>query len=163
MTDRPDAETNGVRPQAGRARELDPIDRKLLGLLAEDATLAYAELGQRLHLSPPAVHERVKRLKRAGVIKGVAARLDGAKLGRALAAFVHVDTTGWGKTTEMLALAELPEVEEMHSVTGDTCVILKVRTAGTQALEDFLRHVYELPGVKGTRSYVVLSSFVERG
>lgn len=161
--DRPPAETNGVRPQRAGTRALDATDRRLLGLLAADATLSYAELGQRLHLSPPAVHERVKRLKRGGTIKGIVARLDGAKLGRPLAAFVHVDTTGWGKSTEMLALAELPEVEEMHTVTGDTCLLLKVRTAGTQDLEDLLARIYRLPGVKGTRSYVVLSSFLERG
>lgn len=163
MTDRPPAETNRVRPQPGRGRELDPTDRRLLGLLAADATLSYAELGQRLHLSPPAVHERVKRLKRGGAIKGIVARLDGAKLGRPLAAFVHVDTGGWGKTPEMLAIGALPEVEEMHSVTGDTCLVLKVRTAGPQALEDLLARIYQLPGVKGTRSYVVLSSLLERG
>ncbi len=163
MTDRPAAETNGVRPPPGRGRELDAVDRKLLGLLAADATLPYAELGQRLHLSPPAVHERVKRLKRTGAIKGIVARLDGAKLGRPLAAFVHVDTAGWGKSPEMLALGSLPEVEEMHSVTGDTCLVLKVRAAGTQALEDLLARIYALPGVRGTRRYVVLSSFLERG
>ncbi len=63
----------------------------------------------------------------------------------------------------MLALGSLPEVEEMHSVTGDTCLVLKVRAAGTQALEDLLARIYALPGVRGTRSYVVLSSFLERG
>ncbi len=163
MTNEAAAETNAVRPTAGKARGVDATDRRLLGLLAADATLSYAELGQRLHLSPPAVHERVKRLKREGAIRGVVARLDGAKLGRALAAFVHVDTTGWGKSPGMLALAELPEVEEMHSVTGDACLILKVRTAGTQDLEDLLARIYAVPGVRGTRSYVVLSSFLERG
>lgn len=156
-------DTNDVRPRAARAPDLDAADRKLLALLAADATLAYAELGRRLHLSPPAVHERVKRLKRRGVIRGVVARLDGTKAGRPLAAFVHIDTTGWGKGPEMLALAELPEVEEMHTVTGDTCVLLKVRTSGTQALEDLLARIYAIPGVKGTRSYIVLSSYVERG
>ena len=73
-----DQETNEVRPRPSRAPALDAVDRKLLGLLADDATRAYAELGRLLHLSPPAVHERVKRLKRDGVIKGVVARLDAA-------------------------------------------------------------------------------------
>ena len=49
---------------------MDPLDRKLLGLLAEDATLSYKELGERLHLSAPAVHERVKKLKKSGAIRG---------------------------------------------------------------------------------------------
>ena len=70
---------------------------------------------------------------------------------------------GWGKGPDMLVLAELPEVEEMRAVTGETCALLKVRTSGTQALEDLLARIYAIPGVKGTRSYIVLSSYVERG
>jgi Lrp/AsnC family transcriptional regulator, leucine-responsive regulatory protein len=152
-----------VRRQAQAATVLDRVDRTLLGLLAEDATLSYAELGQRLHLSPPAVHERVKRLRRDGVIRATVARLDGSRLGRPLLTFIHVDTAGWGKSQSMLALADLPEVEEIHAVTGDACLILKVRTEDTQALEDVLARVYAIEGVRGTRSYVVLSSHVERG
>ena len=156
-------ETKELRPASRGGAGLDRVDRTLLGLLAEDATLSYAELGQRLHLSPPAVHERVKRLRRDGAIKATVARLDGARIGRPLLTFVHVDTAGWGKTQSMLALADLPEVEEIHAVTGDACLILKVRTEGTQALEDFLARIYAVEGVRGTRSYVVLSSHVERG
>ncbi|MFL5334354.1 MAG: Lrp/AsnC family transcriptional regulator [Geminicoccaceae bacterium] len=147
--------------QVGRVP--DAVDRKLLGLLAEDASRSYAELGEILHLSPPAVHERVKRLRRDGVIQATVARLDGARLGRPLLTFIHVDTAGWGKSQSMLALADLPEVEEMHAVTGDACLILKVRTENPQMLEDLLARVYAIEGVRGTRSYVVLSSHVERG
>ena len=59
--------------------DLDDRDRKLLTLLADDASPSYAELGKLLNLSAPAVHERVKRLKRDGLIKGIAARLDSVK------------------------------------------------------------------------------------
>src|SRR3546814_7117426 len=79
---------------------MDPMDRKLLGLLAEDATLSYKELGERLHLSAPAVHERVKKLKKSGAIRGTVARLDGEAVGRPLSAFIHIDTEGWGKRSE---------------------------------------------------------------
>ena len=84
--------------------DLDERDRKLLTLLAADATPSYAELGKLLNLSAPAVHERVKRLKRDGQIKGIAARLDGAKIGRPLLAFVHVDTNNWTITQQVLGL-----------------------------------------------------------
>ena len=156
-------ETNRVPANGRRDRGLDLVDRRLLAILAEDASLSYAELGQRLHLSPPAIHERVRRLRRDGVITGTVARLDGAKIGRALLTFVHVDTADWGKTQSMLALTELPEVEELHAVTGDTCLILKVRTPDPPALERLLAQIYAIEGVRGTRSYVVLSSQVERG
>ena len=77
-------------------------------------------------------------------------------------AFVHVDTAGWGKTPVLLAIEEHPEVEEIHSVAGDTCMLLKVRTESTHALEGLLARLYDTPGVKATRSYVVLSTYLER-
>ena len=135
----------------------------LLRLLSRDATRSYAEMGKEIHLSAPAVHERVKRLKRDGYIKATVALLDGEKIGRPLLTFIHVDTTGWGAKSPMRALAELDEVEELHTVTGDACVILKVRMPGTQALEDLLARIYRIEGVKGTRSYVALSTYLERG
>lgn len=156
-------ETNGLR-EKGRARAgLDEKDRMLLRLLARDATRSYADMGEEIHLSPPAVHERVKRLKRDGYIKGTVALLDGEKIGRPLLSFIHVDTSGWGAKSPMRALAELDEVEEIHTVTGDACVIMKVRMPGTQALEDFLARIYRIDGVKSTRSYVALSTYLERG
>ena len=50
--------TDGVRRKPADPARLDETDRKLLGLLAEDSTRSYAELGRLLHLSAPAVHER---------------------------------------------------------------------------------------------------------
>jgi DNA-binding Lrp family transcriptional regulator len=158
-----DQNTNRVRRRSSAPVAVDAVDRKLLGFLAEDATLSYAELGRRMNLSPPAVHERVKRLKETGAIRRTVAVLDPDLVGKPLLAFVHVDTHGWGKTPAMMRISELPEVEEIHAVTGDACLILKVRTAGPAALEDLLAHVYAVPGVRGTRSYIALRTHFERG
>ena len=157
-----DGSTNDVRRAPGSARPLDGFDRRILGLLAADAELSFAELGRQVGLSPPAVHDRVKRLKASGRLRGKVALLDGAAVGKPLLAFVHVDTAGWGKTDALLALRHLPEVEEIHSVTGDTCMLLKVRCASPLALEGLLQRLYTTPGVRGTRSYVVLSTALER-
>ncbi|TKT74997.1 Lrp/AsnC family transcriptional regulator [Aquamicrobium sp. LC103] len=157
-----DEKTDVVRLKRPAERALDAMDRKLLGALIEDATVSYAELGDRVGLSPPAVHERVKRLKRSGAIRKIAALIDPDAAGKPLLAFVHVDTTGWGKTPVLLAIEEHPEVEEIHSVAGDTCMLLKVRTENAHALEGLLARLYDTPGVKATRSYVVLSTYLER-
>lgn len=154
--------TDGIRRSRGPERELDAMDRKLLGVLVEDATTSYAELGERVGLSPPAAHERVKRLRRSGAIRRIAALIEPEASGKTLLAFVHVDTTGWGKTTALMAIEVHPEVEEIHSVAGDTCMLLKVRTESTHALEGLLAKLYDVPGVTATRSYVVLSTYLER-
>lgn len=141
---------------------LDTFDRKILGALVEDASQTYAELGRIVGLSAPAVHERVKRLRRQGVIQRMSALLNGPAIGKPMLSFVHVDTDGWGKSARMMKIAGFPEVEEIHSVAGDTSVILKVRTVDAHALEILLSQLYILPGVKTTRSYVVLSTYLER-
>lgn len=141
---------------------MDSIDRKLLGLLAEDATIAYRDLGEKLGLSAPSIFERVKKLKAQGVIKQTTIVIDGEAIGRPLLAFVHVMSDGWGKTPEMLALEDDPRVEEIHAVAGDTCMILKVRCESTRALEELLKTIYDIPGIKGTRSYIALNTYLER-
>jgi Lrp/AsnC family transcriptional regulator, leucine-responsive regulatory protein len=154
--------TDGVRQNAAAGHAVDDFDRKLLGVLVEDATVSYAELGQRVGLSAPAVHERVKRLRRSGAIRRTSVLIDPTAAGKPLLAFIHVDTTGWCKSQALLALERFPEVEEIHSVTGDTCLLLKVRAESTQALEGLLAHLYTTPGVAATRSYVALSTQLER-
>ena len=157
-----DEQTDDIQRNRHPAREIDPIDRKILGALADDATISYAELGERVGLSPPAAHERVKRLRRSGAIRATSAIIDPRAVKKPLLAFVHIDTRGWGKTPELMAVSEYPEVEEIHTVAGDTCMLLKVRTEDTRALEGLLARLYDTPGVTSTRSYVVLSTYLER-
>ncbi|WP_119168501.1 Lrp/AsnC ligand binding domain-containing protein [Algihabitans albus] len=82
--------------------------------------------------------------------------------GKRFLAFIHVNTTGWGKSEALMRIEALPEVEEIHSVTGDTCMILKVRMESTQAMEALLARLYALPEVVSTKSYVALSTYLER-
>lgn len=155
-------ETEDIQQTPKPTRPLDDFDRRILGALTQDARQSYAQIGQSAGLSAPAVHDRVKRMKASGAIAGTAAMIDGAAIGKPFLAFIHVDAEGWGKSQRMMKLTAFPEVEEMHSVAGDTCVILKVRTESANALEHFLSQLYVLPGVRGTKSFVVLSTYLER-
>ncbi|QBF31579.1 Lrp/AsnC family transcriptional regulator [Thalassococcus sp. S3] len=154
--------TDNLRRRAGGTPSIDGMDTKILGVLARDALKSYAEIGETVGLSAPAVHERVKRLRASGVISETVARLDGPAVGKPLLAFVHVSTTGWGKTRAMVAMQDFPEVEELHSVTGDACLIIKVRVASALALEGLLSRIYDVEGVRETRTYVTLSTHLER-
>ncbi len=154
--------TDSIQKKPRSGRGLDDLDRRILGEMSRDATQPYAVVGQTVGLSPPAVHERVKRLRASGAIKATVAQLDGPAVGKPLLAFIHVDTVGWGKTAALMALEDWPEVEEIHSATGDTCLILKVRVASPLALEGLLSQIYDTQGVRGTRTYLTLSTHLER-
>lgn len=156
-------ETDSVRQTRHHPANLDQIDRRILGALAEDASRSYAELSKIVHLSAPAVHDRVKRLKRDGVIKGTVAVLDGCKLGRTLLTFLVVDTSSYSATRGLLKFSDRSEVEEIHTVAGDGCVLIKVRAVDTEGLERFLMEIQSLEGVRSVRSYITLSTFLERG
>lgn len=155
--------TNDVQPPPEAAAKLDAVDRKLLSLLVQDSSLSYAQLSEALHLSAPAVHERVKRLKREGVVVATVAKLDAAKVGRPLLCFVQIMTNTIARTRQVAALADLPDVEEVHTVTGDAGLLLKVRTRDMRSLEALLGQIHEVDGVEGTRTQMVLSTLIERG
>ncbi|EKT4087587.1 Lrp/AsnC family transcriptional regulator [Stenotrophomonas maltophilia] len=144
--------------------KLDHIDRTLLGLLAQDCSLSYAQLGEKLHLSAPAVHERVKRMKRQGVIQASVAKLDPVLLGRPLLCFIQVVTNTIARTRDIAAqTSDLPDVEEIHTVAGDCGLLMKVRTRNMKSLEELLATIHSVNGVSGTRTLMVLSTLMERG
>ena len=88
---------------------------------------------------------------------------NGMKDGRPLLAFVHVDTTSLAGMRQVIELKELPEVEEIHSVTGESAMVLKVRTRDTRELDSVLERVSAIEGFTATRSYIALSTYLERG
>ena len=157
------AKTNGVNPEERQTIRIDETDRRILSLLSEDGTLSYAELGGRVHLSAPAVHERVRRLRRDGVIRGMVVKLDGEKLGRPLLSFVQVITNDIRNTQMLARLSDVPDIEEIHSVTGESGVLLKIRSASSHALEEVIARIHAIEGIIGTRSQIVFSTLLERG
>lgn len=142
---------------------MDPVDRKILGLLREDATRTYADMAAQVHLSPPALHDRVKKLKARGVIRRTTIDLDPAALDRSFCAFVHVETEGYAKDILKEVAEADAAVEEMHGVAGSSSAILKVRTRDAAGLEELLRRLFETGAVRRTESFVVLRTYLERG
>jgi Lrp/AsnC family transcriptional regulator, leucine-responsive regulatory protein len=142
---------------------LDALDRKLLSLLAKDNSGTYAEMGKKLHLSAPAIFERIKRYKKWGWIGDSVFILDGNKLGKPFLCFVQVFTHTIQRTRHLATLAAIPDVLEIHSTTGNSGVMLKIRTRDSQALEDILAQIHALEGVTGTHTQMVLSTLLERG
>jgi Lrp/AsnC family transcriptional regulator, leucine-responsive regulatory protein len=117
---------------------LDPINRRLLKELQEDARVTMAELGRRINLSAPAVAERVQRLERAGVITGYRAEVDPKAVGFPLAAVVRVRPT----TRQLQKIPELareiPEVVDCHRITGEDCFFVKLHLRSMDDLEGIL-------------------------
>src|SRR5215813_11475544 len=98
---------------------IDSVDRKLLAALQEDAGQSYAALGEVAGLSAGSAHERVRKLKAAGVIRRTTIDVDPAALGHGVLAFVLLEANTWmGDEPTMHALEEIPAVEEAHIIAG---------------------------------------------
>jgi len=140
---------------------LDEIDSAILRSLQADARTTLAKVGRAVGLSPSSVHERIRRLQRDGVIKGWTLVLDPRAVGRPVTAFVGVEADVTGGTLAA-RLQHRPEVDECHSIAGDLSFFLKVRAADTEALLGLVDWIKELPGVRATRTTVVLKIEFER-
>ena len=114
---------------------MDHLDWALLGELQADARLSYSELSRRVHLSPPAVAERVRRLEESGVLTGYHAHVDLARTGRAVVALIRMSCYGPRCVLRDESVPGWPEILEIHRVTGDTCSLLKVAAASVDAFE----------------------------
>lgn len=142
---------------------VDQTDRELLARLQEDATQSYAALGQAVGLSAGAAHERVRKLKAAGVIRRTTAEVDPAALGAGVLAYVLLDAENWmGDEATADALRAIPAVEEAHIIAGPASILVKVRTISTEQLQATLRALHQVDGVTSTQTVVVLESFFER-
>jgi Lrp/AsnC family leucine-responsive transcriptional regulator len=145
--------------------DIDPISRRLLQLLAADGRASYQALADEVGLSRPAVMERVKRLEEGGHITGYTARIDRAKAGFPITAFVNVRYPASDHDEAERAVRGLetnPSVLECHHIAGDDCYILKVAAPSLPALERILLSLRE-PGLSATtRTTIVLSSVFEK-
>jgi Lrp/AsnC family transcriptional regulator, leucine-responsive regulatory protein len=137
---------------------LDERDLSILRVLQGDARATYAEIGRRAGLAPSSVHERVRKLEEAGIIRGYRADIDADAVGLFVTALVSVTPLDPKQPDDLPErVLEFPEVLDCHSVAGAENYILKVRTRTTADLEDLLRRIREKAEVQ-TRTTVVLST-----
>lgn len=117
---------------------MDETDWALLRELQADARVSYRELSRRVHLSPPAIAERVRRLEETGVITGYHAHVDLTRTGWSVQALIRMSCYGARCVLRDPAVPTWPEVLEIHRVTGDGCSLLKVAAASMDAFEDLI-------------------------
>jgi Lrp/AsnC family leucine-responsive transcriptional regulator len=144
-------------------RTLDDVDARILMILQENARTTQADIAKAVGLAPSAVLERIRKLEARGAIREYVASVDPHVTNRALLAFVAVRTNEYGpEQPSAKALAQLPDVLEIHHVAGDDCFLLKVRAKDAEHLGQMLRQkIAAVPGVTSTRTTIVLETVKE--
>ncbi|RYG40552.1 Lrp/AsnC family transcriptional regulator [bacterium] len=140
---------------------MDRTDQDIVRLLRGNGRLSHEEISREIHLSRPAVHDRVKRLEANGVIRGYRAEVDWEAVELPLTAFIWVRVTGICQPVgqQILALSTADAlVESCHRVAGDWCLLLQTHSASTKALQALLDKIVSLPNVQNTMTTVALST-----
>ncbi|WP_131104845.1 Lrp/AsnC family transcriptional regulator [Ornithinimicrobium sufpigmenti] len=137
---------------------LEPLDRHIVQVLAEEGRISFADLGRRVGLSTSAVHQRVKRLEERGIITGYRAVVDYTKVGLPLTALMSV--TPFDPAAEDDVPERLNDIEEIvacWSVAGDENYVLLIRVGRPQDLEELFARIRQQASV-ATNTTIVLST-----
>ena len=142
---------------------MDAIDRKLIDILQEDASLSYSVLGTKVGLSVSAVNDRVRKLRDQGIIQSYRIAVDPTAIGRALTAMVWLRTDpAKGNKKMVKSLIKADEVLECHHMTGRFDFLIKLRLRDTAHLESFVSDtIKEMPGVVEVLPEIALSTAKE--
>lgn len=137
---------------------MEEIDRRIVTLLAKDGRMSFTDLARETGLSVSAVHQRVRRLEKRGIVRGYTAVIDYDAIGLPLTAFVSIKPIDPAAPDDAPdRLSHLTGIEACHSVAGDESYILKVRVGSPYDLEDLLQQIRAAANVS-TRTTVVLST-----
>ncbi|MDO4223413.1 MAG: Lrp/AsnC ligand binding domain-containing protein [Acinetobacter sp.] len=144
---------------------VDRIDLKILTILQDDARISNIKLAEKVNLSPTAVLARVQRLNKEGYIQGYEARLNPSKMNAGFLVFAQIllDRTTSNALHEFkTAVMNSPQIIECHMMSGGFDFMVKIRC---QNMEEYRKIadelLWQLPGVKETRSYPVIEQIKE--
>lgn len=140
---------------------IDETDVKILKILQADGRIALSEIARRLDLGTATVHERTDDLVEAGFIREYRAVLDEGMLGFTEVAFINVATEAGRFAGVAERLAEHPSIQEIHEITGDSDLLLKVRVRDRDALTNLITEIGEHEGVEGTATNIALGTVKE--
>jgi DNA-binding Lrp family transcriptional regulator len=142
---------------------LDGTDERILAELVNDARATYADIGERVNLSAPAVKRRVDRLLDSGVIRGFTTVVDRSALGWTTEAYVQVFRHGTVAPDQLRAAwIDIPEVISAATVTGTADAMLHVLARDMRHLEEALERIRSAADVERSESIVVLTNIIDR-
>jgi len=134
---------------------MDDVDRKILTILQEDASVSVGEIANQVGLSQTPCWRRIQRLEQDGVIRRRVALLDPDAIGLGLTVFVEIESGDHSK--EWLdrfadSVVAMPEVMEVHRLAGDVDYLLRVAAANMAAFDLFYRKLIALLPLKNVTS-----------
>jgi len=144
--------------------QIDTLDRKILGLLRADSRLPYLEIARDLGVSGGTIHQRMAKLKEAGIVTGSKLAIDYRALGYDVSALVGIRLARAGASGEVMdQLKSMTEIVEIHYTTGTYSLLVKVVVRTMAELYTFLSgNLQAFEDIQSTESFVILETAVQR-
>ena len=143
---------------------IDNIDLKILSILSKNAKMPYTEVAKKVLVSGGTVHVRMKKLENMGVVKGTRLQIDYAKLGYKMKLFmgIYLEKSYLYKDA-VRALKLIPEVIELHAITGQYTIFAKILCKDAVHLRKVLdTRIHKVKGITRTESFLSIEeSFKE--
>ena len=144
--------------------QIDSVDRQILNFLMEDARMPFIEIARKLIVSGGTIHQRVDRMKSAGIIEGSTLNLSYKNLGYDVTVFLGIHLNSSKEVGNVIKqLAKLPEVVEAHYTTGNYALLLKVMMRNISDFHYFLAHkIQAIEAVRATESFISLDQPIQK-
>jgi Lrp/AsnC family transcriptional regulator, leucine-responsive regulatory protein len=131
--------------------KLDLKDLAILQIIQENSKLTANQIGKKINVPITTVFAKIKRMEEAGIIKEYRAVLNANKINAATAAFILASVSYHDNSITQrqvaLEIAKFPEVQEVHIITGDWDMLIKLRAENVDAIGKFV--VDKLRSIKG--------------
>lgn len=142
---------------------MDNTDLQILKILQKKARVPNVEVARNIGMAPSAVLERIKKLEAQDVIEGYEVRLNPDMFNCSMIAFIQIKVITPARlieTGEMLSKIE--QIQEVHYLAGEDCLMVKLRVSDNIELETILRtQITNLDAVKDTKTFIALSTYKE--
>lgn len=144
--------------------QIDSLDRKILSILIKDARIPFLEVARECGVSGAAIHQRVQRLTRLGIISGSQFNLEPKKLGYHTCAYIGIFLDNAGLFNEVSAnLIRIPEIVQCHYTTGQYAMFIKVYAKDNEHLRKVLADkIQAIKGVSRTETFISLDVLMDR-
>ena len=143
---------------------IDNLDRKILSLITKNDRIPYLEVARECKVSGAAIHQRIQRLTKMGVITGSEFIIDPKKIGFLTCAYVGIFLDSAHLYPEVVVkLREIPEITQCHYITGGYSIFIKIYTRDNEDLKHVLvDKVQAIPGVMRSETFISLEESFNR-
>lgn len=144
-------------------RCLDKLDRKILGLIAEDARIPFLEVARSCNVSGAAIHQRIQKLTNLGILLGSQFLIDPEKIGYETCAYIGLylkNPEDFDRVVE--ALKKIPEVVECHITTGDYDLFIKIFARNNHHMMYIIHDKLQPLGLSRSKSLISFKTVIDR-